>query len=166
MYNTFSFAPLSHETVASTWDLFELLKTEGADVSFCDVQSRTELDSWVNHPAHLTYVATDNSANVLAVVRGKRDLSAEKRHSVFLTAATHPKARGNRLAATLTNYALNEMKKEGVTIARIYVYSDNKASLRAVEKLGFILSGKVWMHHLDVSTNTYVDDLIFHKKLD
>ncbi|MBE0449724.1 MAG: hypothetical protein IBX70_02640 [Clostridia bacterium] len=57
------------------------------------------------------------------------------------------------------------MKKKGVTIARIYVYSDNKASLHAVEKLGFALGGKVLMHHLNVKSGHYVDDIIFHKIL-
>ena len=35
----------------------------------------------------------------------------------------------------LTNFALDQMKNEGVNIARIYVYSNNQASLNTVKKL-------------------------------
>lgn len=82
-----------------------------------------------------------------------------------MTAATHPDARGFGLAAELTNYALSQMKSEGVNIARIYVYSNNKASLNTVKKLGFVHAGTVLRHHRDKATGEYVDDLIFHKIL-
>ena len=93
-------------------------------------------------------------------------MTNEKLHAVFLTAATHPDARGSGLAAVLTNYVLDQIKKFGVNIARIYVYSDNKASLNAVKKLGFVHGGTVLRHHKDQCTGEYVDDLIFHKVLD
>lgn len=58
------------------------------------------------------------------------------------------------------------MKNEGITIARIYVYSNNKASLSAIRKLDFVHAGTVLRHHKDLETGEYVDDLIFHKLLD
>lgn len=152
----------------NVWVLIELLKSEGADISFTELSSIEEIEEWVNNPAHLVYVAvSDNDdASILSVVRGRREMTFEKSHAAFLTAATHPNARGSGLAAELTNYALIRMKDEGVNIARIYVYSDNKASLNAVKKLGFNHAGTVLRHHKDQLTGEYVDDLIFHKILD
>lgn len=58
------------------------------------------------------------------------------------------------------------MKKDGVAIARIYVYSNNTASLNAIKKLDFIHAGTIIRHHRISETGEYVDDLIFHKILD
>ncbi len=93
-------------------------------------------------------------------------MTREKSHAAFLTPQTHPDARGTGLAADLTEFALEAMKQEGVNIARIYVYSNNEASLNAIRKLGFIHAGTVLRHHKDIKTGEYVDDLIFHKLLD
>lgn len=90
----------------------------------------------------------------------------ERKHAVFLTAATHPSTRGQGLAQQLVAYGLQEMKKEGVNITRIYVYSDNKPSLNAVKKLDFVHAGTVLRHHKDPESGEYVDDLIYHKILD
>jgi ribosomal protein S18 acetylase RimI-like enzyme len=154
--------------VDSAWILIDLLKEEGADMSFTELNSKEEVLQWIENPALLTYVAvtTTEQSHVLCVVRGRRDLVPEKSHAAFITAATHPDARGTGLAAELTNYALGKMQTEGVNIARIYVYSDNKASLNAVKKLGFTHAGTVLRHHQDQKTKEYVDDLIFHKLLD
>jgi ribosomal protein S18 acetylase RimI-like enzyme len=154
--------------VDSAWALIDLLKEEGADMSFTELTAKEEVLQWIENPALLTYVAvtTTEPAHVLCLVRSRRDLTPEKSHAAFLTAATHPDARGTGLAAELTNYALDKMKNEGVNIARIYVYSDNKASLNAVRKLGFVHAGTVLRHHQDQKNSEYVDDLIFHKLLD
>lgn len=53
-------------------------------------------------------------------------MASEKSHAAFLSAATHPDARGAGLAVELTNFALDHMKTAGVNIVRIYVYSNNK----------------------------------------
>jgi ribosomal protein S18 acetylase RimI-like enzyme len=159
------FKSLEKKDVPQVWDLFVQLKIEGAEVSFAEVETKEIIETWVENPAHLTYVAVDNGHRIIGVVRGKREMTDEKKHAAFLTAAIQPDTRGKGIAAKLTEFALSEMKKKGVTIARIYVYSDNKASLHAVEKLGFTLGGKVLMHHLDVKSGQYVDDLIFHKIL-
>lgn len=159
---------MTHDDLEGVWTLIEHLKTEGAEVTFTELAAKEEALQWIDNPAHLTYVAVDpnNPDLVLSLVRGRRELSSEKSHAAFLTAATHPSARGTGLAAELTQYALAEMAKEGVTIARIYIYSDNRSSLNAVRKLGFIHAGTVLRHHKDLKTGEYVDDLIFHKLLD
>lgn len=156
----------SHD-VDSIWSLIEILKEDGAEISFTELTEKEQVLSFVDNPAQLSYVAvtTEKPSRVLCLVRGRRDMSVEKSHAAFLTAATHPEARGSGLAATLTNYALDEMKKCQVNIARIYVYSNNQASLNAVAKLSFVHSGTVLRHHRDLYTGEYVDDLIFHKVL-
>lgn len=68
--------------------------------------------------------------------------------------------------AKTTAFALEEMKKQGVTIARIYVYSNNTPSMNAIKKLQFTYGGTVLRHHKDPHTGDYVDDLIYHKLLD
>jgi ribosomal protein S18 acetylase RimI-like enzyme len=162
------FRKMQHNDIDHVWSLIELLKHEKVDMSFTEITVKDELMDFVDNPAQLTYVAVskDEPSHVLCLVKGRRDLAKAKSHAAFLSAATHPDARGLGLVAKLTNYALDEMKKEGVTIARIYVYSDNLASLSAVKKLGFNHSGTVLKHHMDFSTGEYVHDLIFHKILD
>ena len=153
--------------LGSIWSLIEILKAEGAEISFTELTAKDEVLNFIDNPAQLSYVAvtTDEPSHVLCLVRGRRDMTAEKSHAAFLTAATHPDARGSGLAAKLTNYALDQMKSEGVNIARIYVYSNNQASLNAVKKLGFVHGGTVLRHHKDQCTGEYIDDLIFHKIL-
>ncbi len=161
------FRKINSEDTNNVWSLIELLKKEGADISFTELKSKDEVMNFIDNPAQLTYVAVtkEDPSSILSVVRGRRDMSNEKSHAAFLTAATAPHARGSGLAAELTNFALEQMKKEGVNIARIYVYSNNHASLNAVKKLGFVHSGTVLRHHRDLVTGAYVDDLIFHKVL-
>lgn len=165
---TYQFRPMTHDDLEGVWELIEHLKAEGAEVTFAELVAREEAMNWIGNPAHLTYVAIDpdRPGLVLAMVRGRREMTSEKAHAAFLTAATHPSARGTGLAAELTGYALEQMKASGVTIARIYVYSDNQASLSAVRKLGFIHAGTVLRHHKSLKSGEYVDDLIFHKLLD
>jgi ribosomal protein S18 acetylase RimI-like enzyme len=153
--------------IDSVWSLIEILKADGAEISYAELTAKEEVLNFVDNPAQLSYVAvtTDEPYRVLCLVRGRRDMTAEKFHAAFLTAATHPDARGSGLAAKLTNYALDQMKSQGVNIARIYVYSNNEASLNAVKKLGFVHGGTVLRHHKDPCTGEYVDDLIFHKIL-
>lgn len=152
----------------SVWTLIEQLKEEGSEITFAELAAKEEAMQWVNNPSHLTYVAVDpkDKDRVLCLVRGRREMTREKSHAAFLTAATHPDARGTGLAAELTEFSLEAMKQEGVNIARIYVYSDNEASLNAIRKLGFIHAGTVLRHHKNLKTGEYVDDLIFHKLLD
>ena len=162
------FRSIKSDDIDSIWSLIELLKAEGAEMSFTELTGKEEIMNFVDNPAQLSYVAVskEEPSRVLCLVRGRRDMASEKSHAAFLTAATHPDARGSGLAAELTNFALDQMKDEGVKIARIYVYSNNQASLNAVRKLGFVHAGTVLRHHRDQVTGEYVDDLIFHKILD
>ncbi|MBO1265895.1 GNAT family N-acetyltransferase [Proteiniclasticum sp. SCR006] len=152
----------------SIWALFQELKEEKIDMSFAEVSHMEEILAYIDNPAELTYVAAslDQPHKVLCLVKGRREMTTEKRHAVFLSAATLKEARGNGLAVKLTEFALAEMKKEGVTIARIYVYSNNSASLHAIGKMDFIHAGTVLRHHKDPSTGAYIDDLIYHKILE
>ncbi|MFH5835006.1 GNAT family N-acetyltransferase [Proteiniclasticum sp. C24MP] len=162
------FRKIQKEDTESIWTLFQGLKEEKIDMSFAEVKDKEEIRNFIDNPAQLTYgaVSEENPNEVLCLVKGRRELTTEKRHSAFLSAATHPKVRGLGLVAKLTAYALEEMKKEGVTIARIYVYSNNKSSVNAIRKLDFIHAGTVLRHHKDPSTGSYVDDLIYHRILD
>ena len=117
---------IKSDDIDSIWSLIEILKAEGAEITFTELTTKEEILNFVDNPD----------------------------------------ARGSGLAAELTNYGLGQMKKVGVNIARIYVYSNNKASLNAVKKLGFVHGGTVLRHHKDLCTAEYVDDLIFHKVLD
>lgn len=163
----YQFKRLEFKDIDNVWSFIEILKAEKVNMSFVEFESKEELFELVDNPAQLVYLAVsdEESNEILCMVKGRRELSKEKSHSVFLSAATHPMARGSGLAAKLTEFALEKMKKEGVTIARIYVYSDNKASLSAIKKLDFVHGGTVLRHHKDSETGEYVDDLIFHKIL-
>lgn len=155
------------EDLDQVWQLIETLKAEGAEITFTDYPSKESLLEWIDSDSHLVYVALSEDGKFIdCVVRGRRENTPEKRHAVFMTAATRKEARGGALAAKLTAFALEDMKAHGVNLARIYVYSDNLSSLNAVKKLGFTHSGTVFRHHLDIQNGTYVDDLIFHKFLD
>src|SRR5690554_1255659 len=113
------FRKVNCNDIDSIWSLIKLLKAEKADMSFTDINSKEEILNYIDNPAQLTYVAVsiEEPNKVLCMVKGRRDLSKEKIHAAFLSAATHPTMRGLGLAAKLTNYALEEMKKEGINIA-------------------------------------------------
>lgn len=162
------FRKMVTEDAESLFDLFQGIKAEQIDMSFSRITEIEEILAFVDNPAELTYVAVTEKDphQVLCIIKGRRELAEEKKHAVFLTAATHPAVRGQGLAAKLTSYALNEMKRQGVTIARIYVYSDNTASVNSIRKMDFTPSGAVLRHHRDLTTGTYIDDLIFHKLLE
>jgi ribosomal protein S18 acetylase RimI-like enzyme len=152
----------------SIWTLFQGIKVEKIDMSFAEITQKEEILAFVDNPSELTYVAVseEDPHEVLCIVKGRREMTEEKRHAAFLSAATHPNFRGDGLVAKLTEFALKDMKNEGVNIARIYVYSNNCASINAIKKLNFIHAGTVLKHHKDIITGEYIDDLIFHNILD
>lgn len=156
------------EDADSVLEMFKGIKEEQIDMSFAKITSKEEVLNFVDNPAELTYVVVseDDPHRVLSLLRGKRDMKPGREHAAFLTAATHPDVRGGGLVGNLVKYSLDEMKKEGVNIARIYVYSDNTSSVNAVKKMDFTPAGSVLRHHKNVETGKYVDDLIFHKILD
>ena len=153
----FRYRPLAQEDLDSVWALFQGIKQENIDMSFAKITKKEALNTFVDNPSELTYVAVHEDAphEVLCLVKGKRDLTEEKKHAAFLSAATHPSVRGSGLVAKTTAFALEEMKKQGVTIARIYVYSNNTPSMNAIKKLQFTYGGTVLRHHKDPHTGEY-----------
>lgn len=158
-----NYRELREEDINQLITFFNELNHEGAQVSFSVVQKKEEIKEWIGDPKILVYVA-ESDGNILGVLRGKRG-GKEREHSCFLTAATDKKYRGQKIAQNLTEYSLEELKKEGVKIARAYIYSNNTASVSTILKCGFTSSGCVHMHHYEEEANGYVDDLIFHKIL-
>lgn len=158
---------MNAQDVDSVLEMFKGIKEEKIDMSFANISTKEEVLNFVDNPAELTYVVVgdDKPNHVLSLLRGKRTMTPEKQHAAFLTAATHPDVRGKGFVGKLIEYGLGEMKKEGVNIARIYVYSDNTSSVNAVKKMNFESAGAVLRHHKNVETGEYVNDLIFHKFL-
>lgn len=159
-----NFRVLSKEDLDDILLFFNELKSAQVDISFTENNTVEELNSWINDPLMVTVIAKENG-DLLAVARGIIGAD-DKSHSAFLTAAVKRNLRNKGIAQELTNYLNRELYKHGVRIVRAYVYSDNKASIRTLEKQKFVLSGKVLMHHLDSKTDTFVDDLIYHKLLE
>ena len=151
--------------IESMYELFQELKKEKAQVGFTDIKGLHELKEWIEDESIYLYVAVDTAnEKVVGVLRGKRG-SSYKYHSVFLTAAVSKNYRGESIAKNLTNFGLNLLAREGVLIARTYVYSNNKASLNTLLACGFTISGTVYMHHFSEASGQYVDDIIVHKVL-
>ena len=161
------FRKMQIQDTDSVLEMFKGIKEEKIDMSFSKITTKDEVLNFVDNPAELTYVVVDEDKpnDVLSLLRGKRDMKPEKQHAAFLTAATHPDVRGQGILGKLIEYSMDEMKSEGVEVARIYVYSDNTSSVNAVKKMDFTPAGSVIRHHKNVETGEYVDDLIFHKIL-
>lgn len=164
---SYIYRKMTEQDAESILSMFKGIKEENIDMSFANISTLEEVLNFVENPAELTYVVVDEDKpnHVLSLLRGKRDMRPGRDHAAFLTAATHPDVRGGGLVGKLISYSLDEMKKEGVNIARIYVYSDNTSSVNAVKKMDFEPAGKVIRHHIN-EAGEYVDDLIFHKILD
>ena len=151
------------EDIENVLTLFKKLEEESAEVSFSEITKREEIINWLHDSRMYIYVAEDNK-KLVGVFRGKRGKKGRE-HDCFLTCAVDIESRGKKVGQNLTKYALKELKKEGIKIARAYVYSNNIPSVSTLLRSGFTSSGCVHMHHYDYRTNEYVDDLIFHKIL-
>ena len=158
------YRPMHLSDVDRVWELMELLKLEQSGVSFVEIPSKDEIIQWLGNDHIFLYIAEDGE-RVLSVLRGIRGVDPSTRHAVKLTVATHPECRNKGIARELTNTGLEDMKKDGVSIARVYIYSDNYSSINTILRLGFTFAGSVHRHHFKESTQQYVDDLIFHKLL-
>jgi len=143
--------------------LFEKLQGETSEVSFAEILNEEDLQEKVNEKGAHFYVALKEET-VVAVFRGRQGVG-NKSHSAFLTIAIDPSARKKGLAKNFTNYCLEDLKEKGVTVARAYVYSNNKPSINTILSAGFTFAGCVYQHHKIETTGEYVDDLIFHKIL-
>lgn len=157
------FRSLLKKDLAAVIQLFNKLAEEHAEVSFSEVISEEEILNWMEDPDIFTYVALEDE-RLLGVLRAKRG-EGSRNHSVFLTAAIDQNYRGNKIAKQLTLYALEQLKTEGIKIARAYIYSNNRSSINTILSCGFTFAGNVYQHHYDEKTQAFVDDLIFHKIL-
>lgn len=159
------YRPAHLSDVEKLWELFEVLKIERTGMSFSEVDSRNEIRKWLEAENIFLYIAEQDDS-VLSAFRAVRGTEQNMRHAAVLSIATHPDYRNQGIARELINMGLEDMKKDGVTLARAYIYSDNIPSVSTALKLGFTLSGTVYRHHFNDSLKQYVDDLIFHKLLD
>lgn len=144
--------------------LCQLLREENARMSFTDIASEEELDQWFDSPEIYLYGAFNTDGQLIGLLKATRG-KGNKSHSVYLAAAVHPAYRKQQVAKTLTEYGLTKLKEEGILIARTYIYSWNTASIATIESLGFIQSGRVYMHEYDPDEGGYIDDLIYYKLL-
>ena len=150
--------------VEAIFSFCQLLKAENARMSFTDVESKTDIIKWIEDDLIYLYGDFSQAGVLMGLVKATRGKD-NKSHSAYLAAAVHPDFRKHQIASTLTNFVLGELKKEGIKIARTYIYSWNKASIATIEKCGFIQSGRVVMHEYDEITQAYIDDLIYYKMI-
>ena len=150
--------------IEAVYGLCQLLKGENARMSFTDVETAEDVSKWLEDQSVYLYGAFDLDGKILGLIKATRG-RGNKSHSAYLAAAVHPNARKKNIATDLTLYALAELKKEGLLIARTYIYSWNTASINTIEKCGFIQSGRVFMHEYDTETQGFIDDLIYYKCL-
>ncbi|MCK8059084.1 MULTISPECIES: GNAT family N-acetyltransferase [unclassified Fusibacter] len=140
----------------------EMIRTD-ARMSFTDGTSLSVIENWLLDEAVTLYIAVEDDM-VAAMFRAKRG-SGNKSHSAYIACAVHPTFRRRELASKLTLFGLEDQKRKGVVIARTYIYSWNKPSIKTIEKCGFELAGRVSMHEYEKTLNAYIDDLIYHKVL-
>lgn len=143
--------------------LFKKLQEETSEVSFAEILNEDDLQEKVDEKGAHFYVAVEGEI-IVAVFRGRQGIG-NKSHSAFLTIAIDPSARRKGLAKNFTNYCLEDLKRKGVTVARAYIYSNNKPSINTILSAGFTFAGCVYQHHKIEATGEYVDDLIFHRIL-
>jgi len=156
---------LIHENdLDAIFDLCQLLKRENARMSFTDIDDKLQIQQWFDDSNVFLYGDFTESGRLIGLLKATRG-KENKAHSVYLAAATHPDFRKQKVAVHLTLFALEELKKEGIKIARTYIYSWNTASIATIEKCGFTQSGRVVMHEYDEVTQSYIDDLIYFKHL-
>jgi len=159
-----SYRVIQSDDLEAVFSFCEALKVENARMSFTDVNQLQDIFDWYEATAVYLYGAFNEAGELVGLLKGTRGV-ANKAHSVYLAAAVSQPYRKLSIASGLTLYALDCMKQEGIKIARTYIYSWNKASIATIEKVGFIQSGKVYMHEYDEVTQTYIDDLIYYKVL-
>lgn len=163
MWMDYLFRGFREEDLDEAKVLFEELGKEAAEVSFADVTSKEEILEWIKDPNCRLYSAIYEN-RLIAVFRGRVGMD-DKRHSALLTVAVDKKMRGRHVAKQFTLFCLEDLKRNGVSLARAYVYSNNPSSINTLLTCGFTVSGCVYQHHFNESTGCYIDDMIFHKIL-
>ncbi len=153
-------------TKSDAGDLFELFQKMKSDrhfVSFSSAEHPDEIAAWLEESGTDFFVAKSNEqvVGVMRAVRGTGDTL----HSSEITMAVSPEFRDQGIAKSLLLYGLADQKASGVTIARAFVLSDNKASLNTLLAIGFTITGSIYKHHYQPRLSMYVDDVILFKEL-
>jgi ribosomal protein S18 acetylase RimI-like enzyme len=145
------------------FELFQKMKNDRHFVSFSSAVHPDEIAAWLEESENDFYIAKSNeqAVGVLRTVRGIGNTS----HSCEITIAVSPEFRDQGVAKSLLLYGLADMKTSGVTVARAFVFSDNKASLNMLLAIGFSITGSIIKHHYQPKLARYVDDVILSKEL-
>lgn len=134
------------------------IKTQGYDLSVLEyLEDESLLEQDLEHEV----LVGACGFGLAGLFRGKRKPGRE--HSAHITAYVSPNYQGRELATQMTALGLKLLKEKAVKVIHAYVYSNNEASIHSMLKQGFILSGRVPMHHFE--DDEIVDDLIFVKYL-
>ncbi len=147
----------------SMFTLFQQLKKDGNEVTFTHVGSVEEVKKWLEVKNNDLYIARYNQ-EVIGVMRAKRGVE-DTFHSCEITIAVSSEYRRQGVAKSLVLYGLSDSKHQGISIARAFVYSDNKASLNTLLSVGFTITGALVKHHYSHHIQMYVDDIILFKEL-
>ena len=140
------------------------LRDEDVKMTFVQIDSVEVLEDWMNDPYMHLYLALAEDGEIAGMFRAKRG-EGNKEHSAYIAAAVNKKFRNKNIATELTLFGLEDVKKEGVMIARTKIYSWNHASIATIKKCGFVESGRIVMHQYEEALGKYIDDVIFHKVL-
>jgi len=139
------------------------LRDEHAQMSFAKVENMDDVIEWIeNDHEHLFMMREAN--HIIALVKARQGHDGRE-HSAFMSAAVVKVRRGEGLVSQLASQVYPRLKERGIKIIRAYIYSNNHASISSVLKEGFQCTGAVHMHHFDEKTESWVDDMIFHKYL-
>lgn len=139
------------------------LRDEHAEMTFAEVRSIEDVKDWIEDDHEHMFMMREAN-HIIALVKAKQGHGG-KEHSAFMSAAVVKSRRGEGLVSQLAAEVYPRLKERGIKIIRAYIYSNNHASISSVLKEDFHCTGSVHMHHFHKTTQTWVDDLIFHKYL-
>mgnify|MGYP001172839561 CR=1 FL=1 len=141
----------------------QLLIIEKARMSFTDVTSEAILWSWMEDSQVQLYIALDGDV-VVGMLKTKRGIG-DQFHAVQIACAVDANYRNLNVATQVTLFGLEQERQKGARIARTLIYDWNLASIKTIERCGFICSGRIPMVHYDPITGRAEDDLIYYKML-
>lgn len=139
------------------------LRDEHAEMSFAEVRSVEDVTKWIEDDHEHIFMMREAN-HIIALVKAKQGHDGRE-HSAFMSAAVLKPRRGEGLVSRLSAEVYPRLKERGIKIVRAYIYSNNHSSISSVLKEGFHCTGSVQMHHYHEATESWVDDLIFHKYL-
>lgn len=154
---------MQEKDIDKVLELFKKLKNEAAEVTFADLHDMVSLRNDFKLPNTFYYIAIENN-QLVSVFRGRRG-QGNQDHCALITIAVAIEYRGRQMTKPFLNYCLQQLSREGISLARAYVFSDNRPSINMLLSAGFTVSGCVFQHHQCLKTGDLVDDIIFHKQL-